>query len=416
MTRRGCLFLALAVFGFARALAAHAATAASPESPLILISLDGFRWDYVEKYAAESPTLRALKRDGASARGLIPVFPSNTFPNHYSIVTGLYPAQHGIINNDFFDPARGTFFHYNQPASAFDSYWWGGEPIWVTAIKQGRKAAASFWVGSEAEIGGVRPTFWRRFDYSVPFETRLDELVRWLTLPAGERPALVAWYFEETNSAGHRYGPDSPEVAAAIQLLDRQVATLLARLREQKIEPNLVLVSDHGMTATSLERVVYLEDYVARDAVLVDAEGSALALRPLKGDAAELVRAFQNVPHVKALLAEELPAHFHLKGNARIAPVWVLPDEGWHVAPRATIERLKVRYAAQGYLRGDHGYDPALPSMHGTLIAHGPAFRRGVEVPPVENIHVYPLLCAVLQLKPAPVDGDDRLAKALLRE
>lgn len=387
----------------------------SVAAPAILISLDGFRWDYSELFPAESPTIRQLMREGSRARALIPVFPSNTFPNHYSIVTGLYPAHHGIINNDFFDPALDAVFRYNQPSAATDARWWGGEPIWATAIKQGRPAAASFWVGSEAEIAGIRPTLLRPYDFRVPFETRFEELTRWLKLPPAERPAFVALYLEEINNAGHRFGPTSPEVAAAIRLCDDRIARLLAWLQDQKIAANLVLVSDHGMTSTSLERVVVLEDHIARDSVRVDAEGSALALRPLHGDAAAIIRAFQDVPHVKACRTEDLPARFHLRGNDRIAPVWILPDEGWHVVSKATFERLKNNYRATGYLAGDHGYDPALPNMQGILVAHGPAFRAGVQHQAVENIHVYSLLCAALGLQPAANDGDDRLVRAWLR-
>ena len=385
-------------------------------SPLILVSIDGFRWDYLEKFANESPTLRSLQHGGASARALIPVFPSNTFPNHYTLVTGLYPARHGIINNDFFDPELGAVFRFTQPTAARDSRWWGGEPIWVTAIKQGRKAASAFWVGSETEVSGVRPTFWRPYDYKIPFEQRLDELIGWMRLPPVERPAIVVFYLEETNSAGHRYGPASAEVATAIKLSDERMRTMLGRLRAENIEPNLLIVSDHGMTATSADRVIILEDLIARDAVQVDADGSVVMLRPLKGTAAELVKVFSNVPHVKAYRAEDLPAYLKLRDNPRISPVWLLPDEGWHLVTRATFERLRTNYRVNGYLQGDHGYDPTRPSMHGILIAHGPAFRPGARTEAVENIHVYNLLCAVLRLTPAKNDGDDRLVKALLRD
>src|SRR5688572_8392396 len=285
MKRSIFLLLCLGTFG---CFAAKNGTAS--DSPLILISIDGFRWDYTERFAAESTTLRTLRNEGATARSLVPVFPSNTFPNHYTLVTGLYPAKHGIIDNTFFDPTLGAVFRFTQPSAARDSRWWGGEPVWVTAIKQGRKAATAFWVGSEAEISGVRPTFWQNFDYKIPFDQRLDELVRWLKLPPAERPAIVAFYLEETNSAGHRYGPRSPEVAAAIKLLDERVATMIHRLGAEKIEPNLVIVSDHGMTATSVDRVVILEDHVDRTSVQVDADGSTMALRPLKGDSSALVR------------------------------------------------------------------------------------------------------------------------------
>lgn len=389
---------------------------AAAASPLILISLDGFRWDYGEKYAAEAATLRTLRREGVAARGLIPVFPSNTFPNHYTLVTGLYPAQHGIINNEFFDSELGTYFRYYQPASVQNGRWWGGEPIWVTAIRQGRKAGVSYWTGSEAEIAGTRPTYWKPYDYRIPFAQRLEEMVGWLARPEAERPAVIAFYFEETNSAGHRFGPDSPETAAAVKLLDGQVATLLARVRGLGLEPNLVIVSDHGMTATSLARTVALDDYVDLQTVQIDTDGSVVTLRPRTGSAVDLVRTLEKVPHARACLAEDLPAHLRLQRGPRVAPVWLLPEEGWHVGTRASIERLRLRFPEKGYLAGDHGYDPQLPNMRGILIAHGPAFRRGVELPELESVHVYALLCAVLKLTPARHDGDDRLVRAALPE
>ena len=396
-------------------LFAGCAALRSAEPPLLVISLDGFRWDYLEKYPAESATLRSLRRQGVTTRSLVPVFPSNTFPNHYSIVTGLYPSRHGIVNNDFLDASTGQFFRYNQPAVALDPRWWGGEPIWVTAINQGRKAAASFWVGSEVAIGGIRPTHWRPYNYSVPFETRLAEIHGWLKAPAAERPALIVLYFEETNSAGHTWGPDSPQVAAAVKLLDQRVATLLEAVRGEQIEPNVMIVSDHGMTGMSADRVVLLDDHLDLARITVDADGSVVALRPHDGDVAALVQALQRLPHARVYRVEDLPAHFHFGRTARTAPVWVLPEEGWHVGLRSGFERLRRRYAANlGYVAGDHGYDPALPSMHGIFIGHGPAFRRGVELPPAENVHLYNLMCAVLGLRAAPNDGDDRLVRAAL--
>jgi hypothetical protein len=169
------------------------------------------------------------------------------------------------------------------------------------------------------------------------------------------------------------------------------------------------------MTATAVDRVVLLEDHIDATTVQVDAQGSAMALRPLDGDGAKILRAFERVPHIRALRVEDLPPHFQLKGNDRISPIWLLPDEGWLVGTRANYERLKKNYPEKGFLAGDHGYDPMLPNMHGFLIAHGPAFRRGAMHGAVENVHVYNLLCAVLKVKPAVNDGDDRLAEALLR-
>ncbi len=386
-----------------------------PSAPLILISLDGFRWDYADLHPGETTTLRRLKREGVSMRELIPVFPTNTFPNHYTIVTGLYPTSHGMVNNAFFDAERGMVFRYNQPGAVRDPRWWGGEPIWVTAIKQGRKAATGFWVGSEAEIGGVRPTFWRPYDYSIPFETRLEELIGWLTLPAEQRPAVIAFYLEEVNGEGHKHGPASAQLVAAIKLVDDRLAQMLARIAAKGIEPNVVIVSDHGMTATSATRTVILEDYLELAAVQLDDEGSSVALRPVDGDVPSLMRALAKMPHAKIYRAEDLPAHFRIKPGPRIAPVWVLPEEGWHVVTRATYARLRTRHPVTGYLQGDHGYDPSLRAMRGIFIAHGPAFLRGVELPAMENVHIYNLLCAALELKAAPNEGDDRLVRAALR-
>jgi predicted AlkP superfamily pyrophosphatase or phosphodiesterase len=404
------------LFWCALALARGAESNTASATPLILISLDGYRWDYPALYPAESATLRALQAEGASTRALIPVFPSNTFPNHYSIVTGMYPAHHGIINNDFFDPALGAVFKYNLAAANRDPRWWGGEPIWITAIKQGRIASTSFWVGSEAEVKGVRPTHWRVYDPQATFEARLDELIGWMKQPAATRPAFVAFYIEDVNATAHRFGPTSPEVVAAVRRCDERLAAMRARLRAEDIDPNLVIVSDHGMTATGIDRVILLEDHIDLSTVQVDAQGSVMTLRPTKGDAAAIMRAFQSVPHVKAWRAEDLPARFRLTGNGRISPVWLLADEGWQLATKANFERLRKNYPEKGYLAGDHGYDPALPTMHGIFVAHGPAFRRGVKSEAVENIHVYNLLCAILRLQPAPNDGDDRLIKAFLRE
>jgi predicted AlkP superfamily pyrophosphatase or phosphodiesterase len=388
-----------------------ASRVASPPPPLLLISMDAFRWDYCALYPAETPHLRELMQEGISARSLISVYPSNTFPNHYSIVTGLYPSHHGIINNEFFDPVLGELFHYNRAASVQDKRWWGGEPIWVTAVKQGRISASSFWVGSEAEIGGVRPSFWKPYDPAIPFEKRFDELMGWLHLPAEQRPAVITFYLEETNSTGHKYGPGSPELAAAVKLLDGRIGAIMDRLKAEGLAVNVIIVSDHGMTPISTERIILLDDYLDQAAVQVDFDGPVAGLRPLTGDAASLLHAFASLQHAKAYRAEDLPARFHVSANPRNPPVWIVPEEGWEIYFRSHFNVYRATFN-----KGDHGYDPAFDSMHGILIAHGPSFKTGgVIIDPVENIHIYNLMCAALGLKPAPNDGDDRLVRAMLR-
>lgn len=406
IARWSCLALA------GMAVRTSAQLVSSARAPVLLISMDGFRWNYLAQHPQETPHLRQLADTGVTAEGLIPVFPSNTFPNHYAIVTGLYPSHSGIVNNHMFDATLGEYFHYNQPRNAHDSRWWGGEPIWITAVKQGQKSACSFWPGSEAEIEGTHATYWKPFDYSVPFEARLNELIGWLKLPPAERPIVLTFYLEETNSAGHKYGPDSPEVAKTVKMLDDRIGAMLARFATERLEVNLVIVSDHGMTPCDADRVVILDDYVPLKSVQVDFEDTVCGLRPMPhANIAEIMRQLEPMPHVKAYRAEDLPARLHVDVKCpRVPPIWILPDEGWQVQRRAVFTAVK-----DAFLKGQHGYDPALPSMRGLFIANGPAFRRGGTLPPVENVHVYNLLCAAADLKPAPNDGDDRLVKAVLR-
>lgn len=437
--RRGPLFLAVLVLASLAGPVRAESVAEAP--PLLLISMDGFRWDYCALHPADSPHIRQLAREGVSARELIPVYPSNTFPNHYSIVTGLYPAHHGIINNEMFDPRLGAFFHYTLPAAAGDARWWGGEPIWITAVKQGRASASYYWVGSEAAVEGLRPTYSKHFNMDVynsqPFDVRIDQVVAWLRLPPAQRPAVITFYLEETNGAGHKFGPDSLELAQAVKLQDGRIGALLDRLAAEHLPPiNVIIVSDHGMTEVSPDRVMALDDYLDPATVEVDFQSPAMGLRPLKGTTAkDIVRALAKLPHAKAYLtdnqpaapgpsgwwhrldvgvlhrADYLPARFHLTGNPRIPDVWIVPELGWHIQTRAN-----AKLPASHDQKGDHGFDNAYQAMHGILIAHGPSFRSdGTVIDPVENIHIYNLMCAVLHLTPAPNDGDDRLVRAMLR-
>lgn len=379
--------------------------------PLILISLDAFRWDYCDLHPNETVHLRELMREGAHAKALIPVFPSNTFANHYTIVTGLHPSHHGIINNDFFDPRLGEYFHYTVRASVQDERWWGGEPIWTTAIKQGRRACTSFWVGSETKVGGIAPTAWHPYDARVPFERRFEELFTWLHWPAAERPAVITFYLEETNSIGHKFGPGSPELVQAIKMQDERIGKILARLHDETIAANVVIVSDHGMTPISVERVILLDEFIDPESVQVDFDGPAVGLRPIKGDVASLIQALAPIAHAKAYSVDQLPKRFHVDpANPRNPPVWIVPEEGWEVYFRAKFDLFRHRFN-----HGEHGYDPALASMHGIFIAWGPSITRGVTIDETENVHVYNFLCAAAGLKPAPNDGDDRIARAVLK-
>lgn len=390
------------------------ATLAAPPAPptnriLILVSLDGFRWDYLQKY--QPTNLLRLAATGVQAKRLIPAFPSLTFPNHYTLVTGLYPEHHGIVGNNFYDPMLRTNFMFSSPA-ANENHWWGGEPIWVTAIKQGRRANCMFWPGSQSEIGGVRPTEWKPFNKSTTFIEGVDTVLGWLEQPAEKRPSFVTLYFYEPDTAAHHHGATGPEVAAAVALVDNAIARLTAGIEQLKLTElvNLVIVSDHGMTDLSPNRVITLGDLVDMTKVQTDFSGATAGLRPLDGDVDALYAALKKkAKHFRIYRREKMPNRLHFRASDRIPPLVLLADEGWFISPRTSEDQAK-----RTLLKATHGFDPERPSMGGIFIAHGPAFQRSKTIAPVENIHVYNLLCATLGLKPAPNDGDNRLVKKVL--
>ena len=375
----------------------------SAEPILILVSFDGWRWDYTTREPA--PTLRALASRGVRASELIPSFPSFTFPNHYTIVTGLYPEHHGIIANTISDPAFPERFTLRAD-TARDAQWWGGEPIWVTAIRQGRQAASMFWPGNEAPIEGIRPTYWRHFDTNLPSADRVQQVLDWLALPEDHRPTMISLYLEEVDHAGHDFGPESPELTMAVRHLDAALKQLVDGVTRLGLDDRttLVVVSDHGMAASSDQRLIFLDDVINLDTVNVIESGEFLQIAPLSGSADAIVSALRGkLPHVTVYRRDQIPERYHYRDNSRIAPVVGVVDEGWILTShRAEAERkpdAKPR-------RGAHGYDPALSSMHALFVAAGPAIQHGIVVQPFENIHIYDFLCRVLKLRPAPNDGD----------
>ena len=386
---------------------------ADAETALVLVSLDGFRWDYLDR-EVEAPTLRWIA-GGVRAERLIPVFPTKTFPNHYSLVTGLHPEAHGIVGNSMRDPERledgepARFSLSNREALA-DSRWWSGEPIWATAERQGVGSATVFWPGSEAEISGVRPGQWLPYDGDMAYDDRVDQALDWLD---AEDPArLVTLYFEAVDDAGHRHGPDAPQVADAIARVDAALARLVDGLRQRgRLEStDLVVVSDHGMTSRSPDRVVVIDDAVDLDVDDVD-WGEVPGVWPGPGrDHAEIVRRLSALPHLTAYRKQDLPARLHYADSPRIPPIVVLADEGWTASSRAYVERNPDRPTG-----GTHGYDNAFESMHGLFVARGPSFRTGLETGPIQAVDVYGILTRALGLTPAPNAGDPGAASRVLR-
>jgi len=384
--------------------------APTAEASVVLVSIDGFRSEYLDRYTA--PHLRALATAGVRARWMEPGFPVLTFPNHYTIVTGLTPAHHGIVDNTFVDPENGTRFRYTDTAEVRRSVWWGGEPLWVTAESQGMRAASYFWPGSEATIHGHWPTFWRKYRDDVPLAERVDTVLAWLTRPDTLRPRFVTLYFSTVDHAGHNAGPASDEVRAAVLSVDSAIGRLVGGLKAFGLADrvNLVVVSDHGMAETSAQRLVYLDDYIDRNSVDATSLGAFIALTPRTGDVAGLLRAIRSAPHIRVFPRDSTPAAWRYRDNPRIAAVVGVPDDGWLLTTHAA--RAAERNQGTG---GAHGFLPTDTSMHALFIASGPAFRRGATVAPFRNVHVYELLCAVLGLRPAPNDGSLDSVRTLLR-
>ena len=393
----------------ALAVATTAGRAAAPL--LILVSFDGFRWDYLDR--GESPNLKALAARGVRAKGLIPSFPSLTFPNHYTIVTGLYPEHHGIVANNMADPDWPERFSMTARTSR-DQLWWGGEPIWVTARRQNRHAAAVFWPGSEVPVGGIFPDYWTPFDDNMPNVDRVNHALDLLALPERERPSFLTLYFSETDHVGHDYGPDSPEMPEALRHLDASLGLLEAGLRQMHLfdRTTFVVVSDHGMAPLGDSRVIFLDDYLDVSRVDVIDWGEMVQLRPRAGSAEEIYQAIRGKhPSMTVYRREEVPARFHYRGNARIQPILALAAEGWEITSHERWQSDLARHRKRG---GAHGYDPRLASMHGLFVAAGPGVRRGLVAPEFENIHVYDFLCSVLGLVPAKNDGDPAVTRAFL--
>jgi predicted AlkP superfamily pyrophosphatase or phosphodiesterase len=383
---------------------------------VILVSLDGFRNDYLEKY--NPPNLNLLAREGVRARWMTPSFPSKTFPNHYAIATGLYPQNNGIVENNIYDRESHVLFSMGNRQEVRNGRWWLGEPIWITAEKQGQRAAPFFFPGSEAEIAGLRPTFWKPFDDGMPNNARVDTVLSWLDLPVNQRPTFLSLYFSDVDSAGHEFSPDSSETKDAVLKVDRAIARLIAGLEAREIftKVNLIIVSDHGMAAVNSNNAILLDelfDTNLAEEILWTSEITGIF--PKEGEEEVIYEALKAglPPQAKVYRKQEVPARFHYSDSPRIPPLLVLPDEGWIITNRKRFADMQ-RQRQMNHLRGGHGYDNQLPSMRAIFIAHGEDFKPGQVVEAFENIQVYNIMCAILKLKPAPNDGNLDAARAVL--
>jgi len=384
-------------------------TPAAPP-PLILVSIDGFRADYLDR--GLTPVLQGLAAGGARADGMRPSFPSVTFPNHYTLVTGLRPDRHGIVNNTMQDPAfPGATFTLSNREEALRPRWWNGaEPVWVTAERHGARTATMFWPGSEVAIRGVRPHDWAVFDQTLPSSARVDRLLSWFDRPPGARPRFATLYFDIVDTQGHTFGPDSAELNAALAEVDAALGRLTDGLRARGVRANLVVVSDHGMAALAPERTIHLDAIVAPASI--EARWLThyhVGVAPAAGRTAEVEAALLGRHGaLECWRKDDIPARFRFGRNPRVPPIFCLPDVGWSIVSAA-------RPLPYGPGKGAHGYDNADPAMAALFVAAGPDIAAGVRLPRFDNVDVYPLLMRLIHLPAAPNDGDPATLAPALR-
>tara|TARA_R110002020_G_scaffold102055_8_gene239878 strand:+ start:713 stop:1957 length:1245 start_codon:yes stop_codon:yes gene_type:complete len=360
----------------------------------ILISIDGFRPDYLER--GITPNLKALAATGIYGP-MRPSFPSKTFPNHWTLVTGKTPDHHGIVGNTMEDVARpGEIFKM----ATKDPFWWSeAEPIWVTAEKQGIRSATMFWPGSEVPIDGIRPADWWPFSQDLSNDRRINAVVDWMRRPADIRPKIITLYFDTVDMAGHYYGPaPSEKLHAAIAEVDSEIGRLQQQLDHLGQPVNFVIVSDHGMTETSPERIIHLDQILPRDQYHLVEEGNYAGIEPLEGNADAVRAAFlQPHEHMQCWTRENIPAEFAYGTNPRVPSILCLPEIGWVVYQDAPEWMTGIG--------GGHGYDQRDPDMRAFFLASGPGITAGGPLPIFDNVNVYSLVARLAGITPEASDG-----------
>jgi predicted AlkP superfamily pyrophosphatase or phosphodiesterase len=374
---------------------------------VLLVSFDGFRWDYNKLY--NTPNLNKLAKDGVKADRMISSFPTVTFPNHYTIATGLYPDHHGLINNSFPASDLGLFYRMGDRVAVENPAFYGGEPVWVTAEKQGVKAGSFFWVGSEALVGGMHPTYWKKYDAAITFEQRIDTVIKWLGYPPEKRPELVTLYFDEPDHTGHDFGPVSPQTKKAVERMDSVIGIIrekLSKLPDAK-KINLILVSDHGMAAVSSSKYINIKSLVPERMMASVAGGNPVYLiNPASGKTDSVLYLLNKAKGLKAWRKEDLPAKWHYGTNVRIPEIVVVADSSWSIGTRPDATTLRG---------GAHGYDNSNSDMFAIFYAAGPSFRKNYSFKELNNVDVYNLVCGILKITPAKNDGDPSHIKRMLR-
>jgi predicted AlkP superfamily pyrophosphatase or phosphodiesterase len=375
---------------------------------VVMVSLDGFRWDYAVKWGA--PHLLKMSAEGASApEGMLPSYPSITFPNHYTMVTGLYPEHHGIVDNAFLDPKRNyEEYYYKNSAKNSDGSWYGGVPLWSLAERQKMRSASMFWVGSEAEIAGKRPSYWVPFDDKFDDERRIMQIMAWLALPAAERPHMITLYYSNVDHAGHTYGPNAPETGEAVHHVDALIGKLEEEIKATKLPVDLIVVSDHGMIALEDRTWVALDQLANLNGV---AEAGMLLYPKTEAEKQKIYDELKakNDPRFAVYRLKDMPERLHYNANEREGDPVIEPLKAVPIRAHATTAQIEAK--------GEHGWDPAvMPEMKAIFYAEGPDIKPGVKLDSFENVNIYPFVAKILGLKAPTTDGTlDALRPALKR-
>jgi len=376
---------------------------------VVMISLDGFRHDYIQKY--QPPFLSSIEARGIRAKKLYSIFPSKTFPNHYSLVTGLYADNHGIVANRFYDPSRKQSYRLGDNSTTRDGSWYNGTPLWLSVRKQGLLSASYFWVGSDANIQGYYPNYYLPYQQSNSGEQRVQQIIDWLKMPEDTRPHLLHLYFHYVDSAGHQDGPDSNEVKKAIMKVDKLIQSLDQTVSSLSLPVNFVIVSDHGMMTIKPNGTLFLADLYDKDEVFFEGKGPiTIGYAKDKSKIEKLEKAFSSVDGLTAYTQETLPKRFHFN-SPRTGDIILLADPGHYIEPDKSSGP-----PAKG---GTHGYDPiTTEEMGGLFLAYGPDVRPSGEIQAFENIHVYPFVMELLGLKvKTKIDGSRKtLSPYLLKK
>lgn len=380
----------------------------SPEQAyLIIISMDGFRWDYTD--SVHTPNFDKIAQKGIKAESMQVSFPSKTFPNHYTLVTGLVPNNHGIVNNTFYAPEYDEIYSIRDREKVKNGKFYGGEPIWNTAEKQGLKSASFFWVGSEADVQSMRPSYYKTYDHDFPFRQRVDSVIAWLSLEEDKRPHMISWYVAEPDGIGHDAGPHSPRADSVVQELDALLGYFMTKLENHPIgdQVNVIVTSDHGMGSISEEYSIFLNDYIKEEWVKYAVGGNPIwNVLAEKGFQDSIYLALENVEGLNIYRNPEVPKHLNYGSNERCLDFTIVADSSYSILSDESYGH---------YSKGTHGYDIKNKDMNAIFYAYGPAFKNGYVQPEFSNTSVYPLMCQVLQLIPAPNDGDFNEVKGMLK-